>query len=199
MECSFEERKRDLENECRLPTNAMASYASRLDKFMKPFLISFQRHEQRTHAKTFVCGLGSDLERKNAESIAYLFGLDRKVIQHFIGGSEWNDAPLRDELARQIGSQLGEEDGVLVFVEVKTRRSRDDGANQSHVGFEAVGGLKQNKIVSAALRYLARNDLTLSDVACRFDVIVVHHSTDAGAAEPEVLHVRDAFHRMGWS
>jgi len=82
---------------------------------MKPFLIGFHRREQRTHAQTFVCGLGSDLERKNAESIAYLFGLDRKVIQHFIGGSEWNDAPLRDELARQIGSQLGEEDGVLVF------------------------------------------------------------------------------------
>jgi hypothetical protein len=36
-----------------------------------------------------VSGLCSDLERKNAESIAYHFGLNRKQIQHFIGESDW--------------------------------------------------------------------------------------------------------------
>lgn len=115
MECSFENRKRELELECKLPINAFASAASRLDAFMQPFLLSYHRHEQETHATTVVRGLCSDLERKNGESIAYLFGLDRKVIQHFIGESSWDDRPLREELARQIGSQLGESDGVLVF------------------------------------------------------------------------------------
>jgi uncharacterized protein (TIGR00252 family) len=128
---------------------------------------------------------------REGESVAidYLEKLGWTIVEHNWRAGRYGELDIVCE----------EQDGVLVFVEVKTRRSRDDGANQSHVGFEAVGGLKQNKIVSAALRYLARNDLTLSDVACRFDVIVVHHSTDAGAAEPEVLHVRDAFHRMGWS
>lgn len=115
MECSFENRKRELELECKLPENALASAANRLHAFMQPFLVNYRRHEQATHATTVVRGLCSDLEHKNGESIAYLFGLDRKAIQHFIGESSWDDRPLREELARQVGSQLGESDGVLVF------------------------------------------------------------------------------------
>ena len=115
MECSFEDRKRELESECKLPKNAMASAASRLDAFMQPFLVNYRRHEQETHATTVVRGLCSDLEHKNGESIAYLFGLDRKVVQHFIGESAWDDKPFREELASQVGSQLGESDGVFSF------------------------------------------------------------------------------------
>jgi SRSO17 transposase len=115
MECSFEERKRELEWECELPKNAMASAADRLETFMEPFVASLHRHEQGDHATTFVQGLCSDLERKNNESIAYLFGLDRKTIQHFIGESKWDDTALREELACQIGKELGEEDGVIAF------------------------------------------------------------------------------------
>ena len=36
-------------------------------------------------------------------------------LQRFVGFSKWDDEPLRDELARQIGTTLGEEDGVIVF------------------------------------------------------------------------------------
>lgn len=115
MECSFEQRKRELESECRLPEDAMASAANRLEAFMQPFLASYRRQEQQSHATCVVRGLCSDLEHKNGESMAYLFGLDRKAIQHFIGESEWDDRPLREELAVQVGSQLGEPDGVLVF------------------------------------------------------------------------------------
>lgn len=41
--------------------------------------------------------------------------MDRKQIQHFIGISEWDDQHFQKELARQIATQLGEQDGVLVF------------------------------------------------------------------------------------
>lgn len=115
MECSFAQRKRELESECKVLSRTMSSASSRLDAFMKPFLVSFRRHEQEAHATTVVRGLCSDLEHKNGESIAYLFGLDRKTIQHFIGESTWSDQPLREELGRQIGSQLGEPDGVITF------------------------------------------------------------------------------------
>jgi SRSO17 transposase len=115
MECSFEVRKRELELECQVPENAMVSAAIRLDAFMQPFLVNYRRHEQQAHARSVVRGLCSDLGHKNAESIAYLFGLDRKVIQHFVGESQWQDKPLREELAHQVGSQLGEPNGVLVF------------------------------------------------------------------------------------
>lgn len=115
MDCSFDRRRRELEAECRLPKHLMESVAERLEAFMEPFLASFRRHEQQTHFLNAVRGLCSDLEHKNCESIAYIFGLDRKGIQHFVGESKWDDRPLRDELARQIGSQLGESDGVLAF------------------------------------------------------------------------------------
>jgi len=115
MDCSFEERKRELEMECQVPENAMLESANRLERFMEPFVASYRRHEQSSHATTFVRGLCSDLERKNGESIAYLAGLDRKTIQHFIGESKWDDRPLRSQLAGQVAAELGEPDGVIVF------------------------------------------------------------------------------------
>lgn len=36
-------------------------------------------------------------------------------MQHFIGGAQWDHQPLFTELARQVGQQLGEDDGVIVF------------------------------------------------------------------------------------
>jgi len=82
---------------------------------MQPFVVDYRRHEQQSHAITVVEGMCSDLENKNGESIAYLFGLERKSIQHFIGESQWDDEPLRAELGRQVGLQMGEPDGVLAF------------------------------------------------------------------------------------
>jgi SRSO17 transposase len=115
MERSFEERKLDLERECEVPEGLFEESLVRLAEFMKPFVGSLARSDQRYYAETVIQGLCSDLERKNAESIAYHFGLDRKNIQHFVGISAWDDAPLRAELARQIACELGDPEGVLVF------------------------------------------------------------------------------------
>ena len=49
------------------------------------------RFDQRDHTETFVTGLCSDLEGKNAESIAYHFDLDRKTMQYLIGQSQWDN------------------------------------------------------------------------------------------------------------
>lgn len=98
MERSFEERRRELERECEVPKGLFAESLARLGEFMKPFVESLVRVDQRQYARTVVEGLCSDLERKNAESIAYHFGLDRKAIQYFVGMSGWDDAPLRMEI-----------------------------------------------------------------------------------------------------
>ena len=115
MECSFDERKRELESECNVSQDDFCSSFKRLQAFMKPYVETFRRCKQVTHATNVVSALCSDLERKNAESIAYFFGLDRKTIQHFIGESAWDDSPLRQELGHQVGSQLGELEGVIAF------------------------------------------------------------------------------------
>jgi SRSO17 transposase len=115
MDRSFEKRRRELEMECEIPEDLFPAAFDRLEDFMKPFVASFRRHEQVSHATTFVQGLCSDLECKNSESIAYQFGLERKTIQHFIGESAWDDAALRNELVRQVANELGEPDGVIVL------------------------------------------------------------------------------------
>lgn len=115
MECSFATRKKELELGCQVSVQVFTAAAKRLEHFMKPFVAQYRRQEQAGHSMRVVQGLCSDLPRKNGESIAYLFGLDRKAIQHFLGESPWNDAPLRDELACQIGKTLGESDGVIAF------------------------------------------------------------------------------------
>lgn len=115
MEAKYEARKQELLEECTVAPQVMDRVLSRLERFMKPFVERLVRAEQAEHAHTFVQGLLSDLEHKNVESIAYRFGQDRMPLQWFVGVSDWDHEPLRDELVRQVGEQLGEQDGVIVF------------------------------------------------------------------------------------
>lgn len=115
MDVEFQARKAELLEECKLAPQVFEQVLPRLESFMKPFVESLARKEQVEHAHTFVRGLLSDLDHKNVESIAYRFGQERMPLQWFIGVSAWDDQPLRDELARQIGQTLGEPDGVIVF------------------------------------------------------------------------------------
>lgn len=112
---AFESRKRVLLQECDVAPQVFQDVEPRLEQFLEPFVSSLVRREQVAHVRTFVSGLLSDLDHRNVESIAYRFGHERLPLQHFIGLSEWNDGLLREELTRQIGQELGEPDGVLVF------------------------------------------------------------------------------------
>jgi putative endonuclease len=74
------------------------------------------------------------------------------------------------------------DDETLVFVEVKTRRSRDSGAPE-----EAVDERKQKQIRRAAEMFAAR--YRAEDVTMRFDIVAV----DASGKRLEIEHLRDAF------
>ena len=115
MEAKYEARKRELLEECTVAPQIFERVLPRLERFMEPFVANLVRKEQCKHASTFVQGLLSNLEHKNTESIAYRFGQQRMGLQWFVGKSDWDHGPLRDELVRQVGEQLGEEDGVIVF------------------------------------------------------------------------------------
>jgi len=115
MEAKYETRKQELLDECEVAPQIFDRVLPRLERFMEPFVDSLVRKEQCEHANTFVQGLLSDLEHKNVESIAYRFGQERMPLQWFVGKSDWDHEPLRDELVRQLGEQLGDEQGVIVF------------------------------------------------------------------------------------
>jgi SRSO17 transposase len=113
MERRFELRKAAMLAECEVAPQL--GVTERLAKFVEPFAQLLTQPAQREHAMDYLCGLMSDLERKNVESIAYRHDQDRGKLQHFVGYAEWDHRPLMMEWARQVGVELGEDDGVIVF------------------------------------------------------------------------------------
>ncbi len=71
--------------------------------------------EQRRHTVEYLTGLISKLEHKTGEGIAYLHDQERQGLQKFIGLSPWDHSSLLRTLAKQVGNELGEPDGVIVF------------------------------------------------------------------------------------
>ena len=96
-------------------------------------------------------------------------------------------------VARNLRSPLGEldlvaEDGrVLVFVEVKARRTGAFGG-----AIHAVHQRKREKLIQLAAQYLARHHI--KDRPCRFDVVLLQ-GTDAVA--PDIDHIQNAFEVSG--
>lgn len=115
MEPRFQRRKEQLLAGCQVPPTFFRGVISRLESFAQPFVAALPSPESRRHSHTYLAGLLSDLERKNAESLAYRHDLDRQTIQRFIGEVDWDHEPLVDELIRQVATAVGRPDAVLVF------------------------------------------------------------------------------------
>lgn len=96
-------------------------------------------------------------------------------------------------LARNLRSSLGEldlvaEDGqVLVFVEVKARRTDAFGG-----AIYAIHHRKQEKLIQLAAQYLARHHI--KDRLCRFDVVLLQ---GPDAVAPQIEHILNAFEVSG--
>ncbi len=162
MDARYAFRKNQLLQECEVAPEIFEQVIPRLYTFMEPFVKTFQGQVADQHAKTYVCGLLSDVEHKNIESIAYRFGQSRLPLQAFIGWDAWDDEPLRSELRRQVKNHLGQGDGVLVF----------DPSGMPKSGRESVGVARQwcgrlgkvdNCQVAIYLGYVSRKGHTLVD------------------------------------
>ena len=92
-----------------------------LDGFVERFapLLGPASRAARMHA--YLRGLLLDnSDNKTAEAIALKVHGDPAPVrstQVFLSQSPWEDEPLRDELARHVGAELGPPDGVLIVDE----------------------------------------------------------------------------------
>jgi SRSO17 transposase len=163
MQRRYEIRKEELLQDSEVSPLVFESLLQRLRPFAQPFLAGLPRSEQRQHGHTYLGGLLSNLERKNAESIAYYFDQDRKNLQNFLGYSGWDHEPLLAVLASQVAQRLGEPDAVLVF----------DPSGFAKKGTESVGVARQwlgrlgkvdNGQVGIYLGYVSRTEHALVDV-----------------------------------
>ena len=82
---------------------------------------------------------------------------------------------------------IAQEGDVVVFVEVKARRSLEYGPPEASITLT-----KQRQIVKTAGIFLKRTGR--AEAACRFDVVAV---TFTGKGRPEVCLIRDAFGEDG--
>src|SRR6266850_1126120 len=163
MERRFRIRLDELRNDAEVRPAVFLGVLPRLQSFLQPFVVALQSPEQQTNAQHYVQGLLSDLDSKDTESIAYLHDHERQGLQKFMGQAEWNHRPLVSELARQIGAELAEDDGVLVF----------DPSAFPKKGTESVGVQRQwcgrlgkidNCQVGVFLAYVSAEEQALADV-----------------------------------
>jgi SRSO17 transposase len=163
MERRFQIRLDELLEDAEVPPGLLRGALPRLENFLRPFVAQFCSAEQCTNAQHYVQGLLSDLESKDAESIAYLHDRERQGMQKFIGQARWDHRPPLSVLTRQVAAELGEPDGVLVF----------DPSAFPKKGTESVGvqrqwcgrlGKKDNCQVGIYLGYVSRLEHALVDV-----------------------------------
>ncbi|HEY9791826.1 MAG TPA: YraN family protein [Candidatus Obscuribacterales bacterium] len=92
---------------------------------------------------------------------------------------------------------MQDRDGVLVFVEVKTRRHTDDQQYHADAVLQTINWRKQRKILICMRSYLARNVRTSQ--CCRADICIVYYGGAVSFGESpeltdiEILHIPDAF------
>jgi SRSO17 transposase len=115
MDRRYEARLADMLSQAQVSPDLVDGLLERLDVFISPFAATLSEPEQQRHAAEYVTGLLSKLEHKTGEGIAYLHDQERQGIQKFIGHVAWDHQPLLTILARQVGEELGEKEGVIVF------------------------------------------------------------------------------------
>jgi SRSO17 transposase len=162
VERRYRVRLDELLDDAEVPPGLLRGALPRLEAFLRPFVRSLLSPERRSNARLYVQGLLSDLPSKDAESIAYLHDRDRQGLQKFLGQADWDHRPLITELTRQVGAELGEPDGVLVF----------DPSAFPKKGAESVGvqrqwcgrlGKTDNCQVAVYLGYVSRREHALID------------------------------------
>jgi len=162
MERRFEIQKRKILKEADIKPQVFNGMLKRLEQFVKPFIASLGRREPKENAHIYISGLLSDLGRKNVESIAYRYDRDRRALQRFIGSAPWDHQPLLEELARQIGAELGEDDGVIAFDPSGHKKCGNDSVGVQRQWLGRLGKV-DNGQVAIYMGYASRKEHALVD------------------------------------
>jgi len=163
MDRRFEVRKREILKEAQVTPQVAKGMLNRLEKFAEPFVVRLGRSERKEHVQVYIAGLLSDLERKNVESIAYRHDQERVNLQRFIGLSPWEHQPLLEELAGQVGLELGEDDGVIVFDPSAHKKYGNDSVGVQRQWLSRLGKI-DNGQVGIYMGYASRKEHALVDV-----------------------------------
>lgn len=163
MERRFRARLGELLDDAEVSPGLLRGMTPRLEGFVRPFAECLGSDAQRRNATGYVRGLLSNLGAKTAEAIAYLHDRERQGLQKFIGQADWDHRPLMAELARQVGAELGEPDGVLVFDPSAFPKKGTASVGVQRPWCGRLGKL-ENCQVGIYLAYVSRREHALADV-----------------------------------
>jgi SRSO17 transposase len=115
MDRRYEARLAEMLSQAQVAPDLVDDLLIRLDVFVEPFAATLPELAQQRHVDEYLTGLLSKLKHKTAEGIAYLHDRGRQGLQKFVGQLPWDHQPMLNVLAQQVGQELGEADGVIVF------------------------------------------------------------------------------------
>jgi SRSO17 transposase len=121
------------DSETELAVDDVLGIEKQLEGFLKPYLGLLTRREQQAHAAMYVNGRLRQLPRRTTEPIATERGKKRRSLQHFVGAGKWDDEAIRSKMCRQVATEMGSADGVLIL----------DGSGFQKSGPESVGTQRQ--------------------------------------------------------
>ena len=116
----------------------------------------------------YLQGLLSDVERKNAEAIAYRHDEDRQGLQTLPGHGPLGLSTLLEELAYQVGTELAEPDGVIVFDPVGVSQEGPAFGGRRAAVVRDISGKVENCQVGIFMGYVSRSEHALVDVRLLF-------------------------------
>ena len=123
----------------------------------------FKRRETKQHAKDYLQGLLSGIERKNGWQIAEAVGDSNPyAIQHLLGRSVWQVEELRDELRAYVVENLGHPQAVAVIDETGfvKKGNKSAGVQRQYSG---TAGRIENCQIGVFLSYASPQGYTFLD------------------------------------
>src|SRR5215218_5090849 len=163
MERRFRVRLDELLGDAEVHPGLLRGLVPRLEGFVRPFVAALGSDARRRNATHYIRGLVSNLGANTAEATAYLHDRERQGLQKFIGQADWDHEPVLAELARQVGAELGEPDGVLVFDPSAFAKKGDRSVGVQRQWCGRLGKL-ENCQVGVYLAYVSRREHALVDV-----------------------------------
>ena len=162
MHPMWAQRREEVVSDCLVSPDVFHRMVERLAEFSVPYQHVLETEASQRPVHLYLQGLLSRLPGKNAEDIATFVGVERQVIQDFIGTVPWDHRPLVTVLVSQVAERLGAPDGIIAF----------DPSSFPKRGTHAVGVKRQwcghrgkvdNCQVGVFMGYVSRYDHALLD------------------------------------
>ncbi len=142
--------------------NDIASLGKMLAQFLALFAGCFARPAGRSLLATYVRGLLSDVQRKNAEAIARDQEVAPRTLQRFLESIVWDESRLRDQCQRIVAAEQADSDSIGYIDETGTAKSGNHTAGVKRQ-YNGNRGKIENCINNVAIAYTSKDFHCLLD------------------------------------